>query len=294
MASHEDKLFAILEKVGEQEGGSAATPSVLDGDAPEGEHLETAGPSQDPNDDPSQDEPIDPAGTPAGVANISHRNLFVHHDSHPVVFDVALLAKYQTDWFEWEPATLWKEIKEDFRVPSISDHTCAKIQAVKTLHINEWFWTKWEVFCWITQALNNNLPDFHVIQKPSIAQLFNAVDIATMVRSGEEFSLEIQDWIAAAVADEGVVYAPKPIAFCQDEIVQLLDELKIEEGPQLVKAVEERYREVMAISDEAWANSPEPILQENVIDIQVAKLKVASNYLAMRRRQLKDQLRLLK
>lgn len=293
MTSHEDRLFSILEKVGEQTGGSAATASVLDADDPEGAVLETAGPSQDPNRAPSQDEEVDPSGIPEGAAPITRRNLFVHHDAHPVVFDLALLSKYGTDWFEWEAVTLWKEIKEDFRVPSISDHTCAKIQAVKTLHINEWFWEKWEVFCWITQALNNNLPDFHVIQKPSIAQIMNAVDIATMVRSGEEFIQEIQDWIGAAMVDEGVVYAPKPIAFCQDEIVQLLSELKIDDAQSLIDSVQRRYNEVMAISDEAWANSPEPILQETAIDIQVAKLKVAQNYLSMRRRQLKDQLGLL-
>jgi hypothetical protein len=294
VASHEDKLLAVLEKIGQEGGVSAATPSVTDADAPLGEHLETAGPDQDPNDDPRSDEPIDPAGVPAGLAPINSRNLFVHHDAHPVVFDLALLARYETDWFEWESATLWKEIKEDFRVPSISDHACAKIQAIKTLHINEWFWTRWEVFCWITQALNNNIPDFQVIQKPSMAQLMNAVEIANMVRSGEEFVQQVQSWVAAAIVDEGVFHAPNPVAFCQDEIVQLLEELKIEGSEQLIADVQERHREVIRISPEAWAAASGPILQENAVDIQVAKLKVAFDYLALRRRQLKDQLRLLR
>lgn len=291
MASHEDRLLAVLEKVG-QPAVSAATPSVEDADAPLGEHLETSGDAEDPNEE-DQDRQIDPAGMPAGLAPITHRNLFVHHDTHPVVFDLALLAKYDTDWFEWEPVTLWKEIKEDFHVPSISDHACAKIQAVRTLHINEWFWDKWEVFCWITQALNNNIPDFQVIQKPSIPQILNAVDIATMVRTGEEFIQEVQSWVAASVVEEGVFYAPEPAKFCQDEILELLTEMKIENPKQAISVVEGRFKEVMSIPEEAWGRGDEPILQETAVDIQVAKLKVACDYLALRRRQLKDQLRLL-
>lgn len=292
MPTYEDSLLAVLEKIGQPEV-SAAVPSVIDADDASAEHVETSGDTEDPNEE-ARDEPIDPAGIPAGLAPITNTNFFVHHDTHSVVFDLALLAKYGTDWFEWEPATLWKEIKEDFHVPSISDHACAKIQAIRTIHINEWFWEKWEVFCWVTQALNNNIPDFHVIQKPSLAQLMNAVDTATMVRSGEEFIQEVQSWVAASVVDEGVFYAPEPIEFCQDEILELLTETKIENPQQLISNVERRFKEVRALPEEAWYQGDEPILKETVVDIQVAKLKVACDYLALRRRQLKDQLRLLK
>lgn len=292
--SHEDQLFAVLEKLGQPTErhvtDSPGESSVLDSvtfDYAQTE--ETSGPSDDPNVGPPRKE----VGIPEGLARISRKNLFVHHDTHPVVFDVSLLSKYQADWFTWEPETLWKEIKEDFRVPSISDHAKAKIQAIKTLHINEWFWTKWEVFCWVSQALNNNIPDFQVIQKPSAAQLMNAVEIATMVRSGEDFTPEVQMFAAAAMVDDGVFYAPKPIRFCQDEIVRLLEEKKIENASDLISQVQARYQEVNLLPSEAWSGSGEPILGENVVDIQVAKLKVACDYVFLRQRQLKAQLRLL-
>lgn len=281
--THEDRLLAVLEKIG-QPAVSAATPAVEDADAPLGEHLEVAGSEEE--QEPAQEDEV--------LAPITPRNLFVHHDTHPVVFDLALLNRYSTDWFDWEASTLWKEIKEDFHVPSISDLSCAKIQAIKTLHINEWFWDKWEVFCWITQALNNNIPDFQVLQKPSIAQLMNAVDIATMVRSDEEFNQETQSWVAASMMDESVFYAPEPIEFCQDELLELLGELNFEDPKGAVAAVKQRFKEVMALPLDAWGKEGEPILQEVATDIQVAKLKVACDYLALRRKQLKDQLRLLK
>lgn len=291
MATHEDRLLAVLEKIGQLED-PAISASVLDAEDDSTEHTETSGIEETSNN--AQEEPISLAGLPARLAPVTHKNLFVHHDTHPVVFDLALLAKYDTAWFEWEPGTLWKEIKEDFHVSSISDHACAKIQAIKTLHINEWFWDKWEVFCWITQAVNNNIPDFQVIQKPAVPQLLNAVDIATMIRSGEEFTQEVQSWVAASVVEEGIFYAPIPIKFCQDEILELLTELQIEGPKQVVAATEKRFKEIMSLSDEAWERRDGPILKETMEDIQVAKLKIACDYLTLRRKQLKEQLRLLR
>ena len=209
---HETNLLDVLEKIGQPSKNAAPVSASL----------------------------VNSLAEPEGLAPISRKNFFVHHDTHPVVFDVSLLKQYDADWFDWEAGTLWKEIKEDFRVPSISDHAKAKIQAVKTLHINEWYWDKWEIFCWITQALNNNIPDFQILQKPSVPQLMNSVDIATMVRDNEEFNQEVQAFVAAAMVEEGVFYAPDPIAFCQDEIIQLLKELKIEGVEEQIAAVKER------------------------------------------------------
>jgi hypothetical protein len=269
---YEAELRSVLEKIGTEESRPTDSSVDLTGTASEGK-----------------------VGTePSPPRPFSARNLFVHHDTHPVVFDIVLLKQYQEDWFTWEAETLWREIKEDFRVPSISDHSKAKIQAIKTLHINEWYWTKWEVFCWVTQSVNNNIPDFSVLQKPSIPQLFNAVEIASMVRKDEEFGSEVQMFVASSVVEEGVFYAPEPIAFCQDEVVQLLDELKIDDAAELISSVEKRFDQVMKISPEKWVAADGFVLQEVPEDIQSAKLKVAQDYLALRRRQLQAQLRLLR
>lgn len=218
---------------------------------------------------------------------ISPKNIFVHHDTHPVVYDVALLRKYGLEWFNWEHETLWKTILQDFHISSISYHAKSKIQAIRTLHINEWYWTKWEVFCWVTQALNNNIPDFQVLQKPSVPQILTSIDVATMVRDDEEFTIELQSFVAACFVDEGVLYAPKPIGFCQGEIETLLKSWSADFGLGTIKAVGDRWREVLSTP------TAEIRLNETAVDIQVAKLVVARDYLALRRQQMKDQLRML-
>lgn len=281
MLNHEAQLLEVLEKIGQPAGASGEVPAKLDAD--EGSvHPETVA-----HPDPLQ--PVLPAAPKVleQPAPISGKNLFVHHDTHAVVYDVLLLKKYELDWFKWEYETLWHTIMQDFRVPSISDHAKSKIQAIRTLHINEWFWTKWEVFCWVCQALNNNIPDFQILQKPSVPQLFTAVDMASMVRDDEQFSAELQMFIAACMVDEGVVYAPEPVRFCQDEIENLLKSLKVEEILGTIGEVAAKWRVIIG------KPSNEVELQETPVDVQIARLLVARDYLALRRRQMKDQLRML-
>ena len=277
MQSHEENLLAVLEKIGQPAGISAEVPAKLDADE-DSVHLETV-------EKPDVLQPPLPA--PEKLAPISPKNLFVHHDTHPVVYDVILLKRYELEWYGWEHETLWQTIMHDFRVPSISDHAKSKIQAIRTLHINEWFWTKWEVFCWITQALNNNIPDFQILQKPSVPQLFVAVDAASMVRDDEEFNHELKMFVAASVAHDGLLFAPRPIDFCQSEIVELLKVLKVDDFESTIRAVEEKWRASLNRPSEGIE------LQETVVDVQLSRLLIARDYLDLRRRQMKDQLRML-
>lgn len=249
--SHEAELLAVLEKVGQQSASKVEeTPPPVQKSSP-----------------------------------VVRKTLFVHHDTHPVVYDVALLKEYGVEWFGWEAQTLWAEILRDFRVPSISDHAKTKIQSVKTLHISESYWTEWEVFGWITQGLNNNVPDWQTIQKPSAGQLMNSLDVATMVRSGETFSAEVAGFVAGCLLDEGILYAPDELKMCQPYIDQFAAAKGLDGYVELVHEVQDRYAQMKggAVFE----------LQETPVDVQVAKLKVALDYLSKRRAQLKEQLLLL-
>lgn len=266
---YEAELRELLEKTGEGVGITDSSDETAD-------HTETV------EESPEDKRPVVEEGQPKPF---SSRNLFVHHDTHPLVLDIKMMDQYGTDWFEWEADTLWREIMDDFRTPSISDHVKSKIQAVKTIHISDWCFQKWEVFCPITQALNNNIPDFEIMRRPTVSQLFAGVDMMTFIRNDVEFSQEIQQWCACSLLDAGVVCAPQPIAFCQDEIVDIQEGRGIPVDPSPIK---EKYRYLISVPAE------EVELGENPVDIQVAKLVIARDYLALRRHQMKQQLRILR
>jgi hypothetical protein len=262
---------------------------------------------------------------------LSIRNLFTHHDVHPVVLDFALLKAFGPEWFGWDTTTVFQEIKRVFS-SQISEHSRAKIQAVKTLHLVETPWTSWQVFEKIIQALNNNIPRWELMQAPTLEQLYAGIDIMDEIRR-EEFEDEVKQYMAAAVLNEDVFFVPPPLDFIQLEVSQphyvCLDcgnqdsalfsdgtcdtctrkyapenGLSFRPDPDVLESgkgknlklvlkfdpspVEARWNQVSHMA------SKDVDLQENQVDIQVAKLLVARDYMNIRRRQLAEQLIALK
>jgi len=150
--------------------------------------------------------------------------IFGHHDAHPVVLATLLFKEYDVEWLEWEADVLWYEIEDDFSrrfsargrptKVTVSGLNRNKIQAIRTLLLSNGFWEEWQIFCPIMQALNNNVPVFDTLQKPSVAQLMAGLDIVSTIRE-EEFSEEISRFVAAACLEQGVWFLPKPLDFAQ-------------------------------------------------------------------------------
>jgi ribosomal protein L37E len=223
-----------------------------------------------------------------------------------MLLDMVLLDKYGPQWLTWEPETIWDEIADDFK-QTVSIHDASKIQAMKTLHVVETPWKAWEAFVPVCQAINNNIPDFRSLYKPTLAQASYAVRIMNLVNPDEQFSEEVSKFIAACFLDDDVVYLPPPVDFAQDEAMMLqyrctkCDRIDVDEdnmmcdhcgAPQSAlvkeptwdpKPVKERYDQVVKQGDD------HDVLQEIGVDIQVAKLLVVSNYIDYRMGQFKTQ-----
>lgn len=140
-------------------------------------------------------------------------NLFRHPDAHPVVLDLCLLRKYGADWYVWEPETLEIRIPQDFKTKEVSDLVMSKIQAVKALHLVDTFWKQWEVFCWCTMPFNGVLPDFQVMQVPTVAQCMISVEIANQIRTDVEWSTEVIAYLEAVHRHDGIFVPQPPLDF---------------------------------------------------------------------------------
>ena len=149
-----------------------------------------------------------------------------HHDAHPAILASLAAKQFGTDWLEWEPDVLWFEIQKELGATlsaftgrrvnaSISNLNRNKLQAVRTMILSNGFWDAWEVFTPVLQALNNNIPIFNVLQKPSVAQLMAGLDMVPLLRGGREFSDEVARYVAACCLDEGVWLLPGPLQFAQ-------------------------------------------------------------------------------
>jgi hypothetical protein len=172
------------------------------------------------------------------AATLTSINLFQHPDIHPVILDLCLLKKYGPDWLYWESETLRWCIPQDFRTSSsdkeasISDLNMAKVQAMKTLHYNDTYWERWDIFNRCTQPFNNLYVDFEIMQPPSVAQIMVSIDTAQRVRADVEWSDEVKDFIKTACRFDGVFCPPRPIDFM---------EVGTEHGLLDCEAVKERW-----------------------------------------------------
>lgn len=154
-------------------------------------------------------------GEKVSQANLTAINFFQHPSSHPVVLDLLLLRQYGPEWMMWEPETIMARVPQDFRTSDVSDLNLHKIQAMKTLHFNDTFWQRWEVFNWCTQSFNNIVPDFEVMQVPSTAQLLVAVDTARRVREDVEYTGEVKYFMRSSCKHDGIFCPPEPLEFLE-------------------------------------------------------------------------------
>lgn len=149
-------------------------------------------------------------GGPAAAVTVV--NFFRHPDAHPLVLDLCLLKKYGADFLMWEPETIELRVPQDFRTTEVSDLNLAKINACRTLHLVDTYWQRWEVFVWVTAALNNHFPDFESLQVPTVAQAAIGAFIASRVRDDVPFSSEVSAFLAQVFRFEGVFLTPEPLA----------------------------------------------------------------------------------
>lgn len=157
-----------------------------------------------------------PSGTaaPAGrSAKINSKNVFRHPDAHPLVLDLLLIHKYGQEWLGWESETIELRVPKDFAVDRLSDLNLSKLQAMKTLHLVDSYWERWEIFVWCTMPLNGIFPDFEIMQVPTVAQCMISVDIANRIRSDVAWSDELKDYLSVVHRHDGVLFPQPPLAF---------------------------------------------------------------------------------
>lgn len=257
---------------------------------------------------------------------VTIRNLFTNHDTHPVVLDLSLMKQFGVEWLTWDTATLWPEIKTEFKT-EISELSRAKIQTVRTCHVSDLPWEKWQVFEKIIQGLNNNIPQFELMQAPTIEQLYAGIDILSTIRD-RAYSDEVRLYMAASVHNEELTFVPPPLDIIQLEVskphykcsvcgsqesalfsdgvcTQCAKKVDPEKGMSLMpdqevlqgigKDMDIIYEHKFGHIKERWEkvkSSPmdKVDLAETEEDIQVAKLLIARDYMNIRRRQLADQL----
>lgn len=235
------------------------------------------------------------------------RLMFTSPKAHPLALDVILLDAFTPEWLSWEPETLWAEIKSEFGVETSAQNR-NRINAVKTMHLVNTPWTEWEVFTLVISGINGEIPDFKILDPPSLAQLIAGVQVMNQVKE-RSFSEEVARYVAALGLDAGVFYLPSPLHFAQrylerpqyrckecgnidtDDDNDMCDtcgapqSALVKESTYDPTPIRRRFHEV-----HSKGYDREDYLEENFVDVQVAKLLVAFEYAREMTATLREQL----
>jgi hypothetical protein len=164
-------------------------------------------------EDVQKEEAVHEKALPSTPSSVTLHNVFSHPDTHPLILDLLLLRRYGPDWLDWEPETVKAAILHDFSTNNVSDLNLAKLNACKALHLVDSFWQRWEVFTWLTMALNGVFPDFNIMQVPTVGQMLVAVDIANKIRVDTAWSDEMQAVMKTVYMHDGILVPVPPVDF---------------------------------------------------------------------------------
>lgn len=206
------------------------------------------------------------------MPSFAPRSLLTYQGTHPLVLDVYLLQQLGPEYYEWEPETVWREAVRVTGAPNVSEVNRNKIQAVRTVHLADTSFKRWEVFEKIIMALNGVVPRFDVMQKPDLGQLLFGVSIMQQLR-GEKLSDEVVRYIAAALLTDGLSFAPDPI----QKANQLLKEMHPMHG---------------AVKDQVAKGGPDQETEEGV-SVQLSKLQEGLLYKKLGSQRLLEQMKVL-
>lgn len=140
----------------------------------------------------------------AGIERI--KELLVDEDAFATSLLALCLDEYGTEIFEWEPATLWMQLAEDFGSP-LPRVNRDKIQALMTVHETDLALQDVDVFNSVCNALSGSEADFGKFDPLSPEEvLWGIYEILLNMDPDEgRFSDDIRAYIGVILNNNGVV-----------------------------------------------------------------------------------------
>ena len=201
-----------------------------------------------------------------GEAGGQEREFLLAPDTGPVHLANQMNAKYGRGWLDWEPETLWETIRKDW-LTYPNEESKNKLMAIKVLMASESFWNDWEVFEKICIAFNDRVPNFHVMDDLSTAELTLAVRLASKLKK-RSFGSEVQAYVASEGSEDGYILLPEDLAFAQEKLDFLMQGTP---GEALKEELKDRNLLTLDVKDE-----------EDPVHIQAGYLQAVAVYLKMK------------
>jgi len=114
---------------------------------------------------------------------------------------------YDTDWWDWEPETIWEVLLKDEGIEA-TDEVKNLVMALQTVLRTNAAHEGWHVFENVCQAFNGNTVDFSTVTPAELTEIALTLKVLGEIRPKQEFDDEIWIYIAACARNAGVVFLP--------------------------------------------------------------------------------------
>ena len=145
-------------------------------------------------------------------------------DAHPLTLTLSLLDRYGEDYVSWDPEVLKVTLARDGI--QVSNSVWTKILAARVVLNSPSPWRQWEVFHWVCCGLAGQQPNITYLEMPVLGHLMLGVDVCKVIDPKRPWAGEVEKFIAAALRDDGQVFAPPPLDFAQRELESPQQECK--------------------------------------------------------------------
>jgi hypothetical protein len=161
--------------------------------------------------------------------------------SHPLTLLRSYIRTFGSEALEWEPFVVKKALEKrlTFSLPRVN---FLKLLAAISVANHDQFWSSWETFHTVSQALAGKIPSVSHIDNQSVSDLMIAVDAALRIRKDlgsvgdiPPFSEEVTRYMAAQLHESGIWYVPEPLEFLNpliSGVTQVCGECGNEEQPK--------------------------------------------------------------
>ncbi len=147
------------------------------------------------------------------------KQAFTNRETHPLLLDLILTKEFGKEYLGWEPETCWVEIGRTWNT-SLSEINRNKIQAVRTCHVSDQPYERWEVFEKTGMALMGLAPRFDLIQKSTPHRASVSLEIMSHIRDEPGHSKEVYKYVAACLQEAGIIYGPGILEPCNEYLVR--------------------------------------------------------------------------
>jgi len=122
-----------------------------------------------------------------------------------VVLYTLLNSHYGEDWLEWDPVTIYLELREDFGAEPSSE-TMDRISALLIALDTGEFFSRYEAFAAITHAFNDGAPSFSMFDPVESEEIGWAITELALIRDLLPFGYSVREYIKTALQLDG--YSP--------------------------------------------------------------------------------------